>query len=189
EENVVKVEKVVEYEETFDDNANQWDVFNTMVASAEIKDGKYQIENKRRRGLHFVFNEYEFLHDSDFTIEVYIRNERKSKGAYGFALGANDALNNHVILIDNKKFDLIRNRNGVPKKLTSVEIGRDIIKTRSFNRLKIEKNDSNLRLYINDFFILEILNISFDGDKIGFVVGGRSKISVEKMRSQTKSYQ
>ena len=188
EEEIVKEEKIVEFEEPFNDNANKWDLFNTMVASAQIKDGEYQIENKRKRGLHFVFNEYGFPHDSDFTIEVDIKKEKGSKGAYGFALGASDAFNNHVILIDGNKFNLIRNRNGVPRKLTSVAIGKGIIKTRSFNRLKIEKNGDSIRLYINDYFIHEVLNISFDGDKIGFVVGGGSKISVEKMRSQIISY-
>jgi hypothetical protein len=186
-----KREEIVVLEETFDDNSGKWDIFNTSAASAHIRDGKYHIENKRKTGKHFVLHYHDFPSDSDFIIKTDIRKGSSIYyHAYGFALGAKDAFNNHVFLIIGNQYYLIdKNHNGAKQNLAGGKLTAGIINENSLNTLKIERNGSSMRFYINDNFIDEVLNISFDGNKIGFVVEGISKISIDNIHSQVTTFQ
>jgi hypothetical protein len=52
------------------------------------------------------------------------------------------------------------------------------------NILKIVRQGNNTRFFINDNFIDEISNLSFFGNKAGFIVDEESKIAVNKIRTQ-----
>jgi hypothetical protein len=96
------------FEESFDDNTGNWDIFNTAAASAYIKGGQYHIENKRKTGKHFILHYHDFPGDSDFIIKTDIRKvSSKNDHAYGVVLGAKDAYNNHVFMIIGNQFYLI----------------------------------------------------------------------------------
>jgi hypothetical protein len=179
------------FEESFDDNTGNWDIFNTAAASAYIKGGQYHIENKRKTGKHFILHYHDFPGDSDFIIKTDIRKvSSKNDHAYGVVLGAKDAYNNHVFMIIGNQFYLINEyHNGARQNLSDGKLHAGVINHDSANTLKIEKSGSSMLFYINDNFIDEVLNISFYGNKIGFVVDGKSKIYVDNIRSQINYFQ
>ncbi|MCK5140140.1 MAG: hypothetical protein KAQ85_09890, partial [Thermodesulfovibrionia bacterium] len=187
----MKKETITFFEEHFDENNNEWDIFSSSVASAQIKGGKYHIENKRKKGAHFVFHRHDFPHDSDFEIEVYLKAAKTIYShSYGFVLGAKDPYNNLIFRIINMQFYLINKyHNGVQKDLNGSKLEEGVINKDSFNAMKIEKKGRITRFYINDHFIHEISDISFEGNRIGFVVEGELKISVDRIRSWITSYQ
>ena len=189
---IMRQEKITFFEENFDNNNNnEWDIFGSSFASAQIKGGKYHIENKRKKGAHFVFHRHDFPHDSDFEIEVYLKAAKTIYShSYGFVLGAKDPYNNLIFRIINMQFYLINKyHNGVQKDLNGGKLEERVINKDSFNAMKIEKKGRITRFYINDHFIHEVSDISFEGNRIGFVVEGELKISVDRIRSWITSYQ
>lgn len=189
---------IVTHEEAFNNNANNWDIFDTNMASAKIKSGEYLIENKRKNGSHIIFYHYDFPLDSNFITEASIRPVTNVKNfsfglvvknsdnrSYGFVFGARDALNNYTFQVrENGFYSISKNRNGASQELAGGKIKNTVYNQNAANILKIIKQGNIIRFYINDNSIDEISNLSFFGNKAGFIVDGATKIAVEKTRTQ-----
>ncbi|MBI4653408.1 MAG: DnaJ domain-containing protein [Nitrospirae bacterium] len=178
--------KFMRTEEQFDNNANNWEIFNITMASARIEGGKYYIENKRETGVYIILHHADFPSVNDFIIETSIKTEKASGNySYGFVLGASDANNSYVFqFIANEFYSIKRYNKGVSQELAGGKIGSTVINKNSFNTLKVEKHGSTIRFYINDYYVAEVSNISLFGKKIGFFIEGLSEISVDYTRSQ-----
>lgn len=188
------------YDEAFTENSNNWDVFNTGMASARIEKGEYLIENKRKAGAHIVLNHMDLLDKTDFITEVSIRPvknlENFSFGLvvndaggrfYGFIFGAEDASHYNSFQISEDGFYSISTyQNAVSKVLRSGKIKKAADSQNPLNTLKVIKQGDNIRFYINDDYLDEISNLSFYGKKAGFIIDGGLKIAVDKIHTQTK---
>ncbi len=193
----VPQEKSIVFEESFNKNTDSWDIFDTKMASAQIKGGEYLIENKRKTGPHIMFY-YDFPLDLNFTTEVSIRAVRNAgsysyglvvkapdKHSYGLVFGAKDALNNYIFQIrENGSYSISKYKNGALQALSSGKIKDTAYNQNASNILKIVRQGNNTRFFINNNFIDEISNLSFFGNKAGFIVDGESKIAVDKIRTQ-----
>ncbi|MBI5098247.1 MAG: PilZ domain-containing protein [Nitrospirae bacterium] len=194
----VPQEHFIVFEELFNKNTNNWDIFDTNMASAQIKGGEYLIENKRKKGPHIMFYPYDFPVALNLITEVSIRAVRSAGGysygllvkspdkhAYGLVFGAKDALNNYTFQIrENGFYSISKYKNGVLQELSSGKIKDTAYNQNASNILKIVRQGNNTRFFINDNFIDEISNLSFFGNKAGFIVDGESKIAVNKIRTQ-----
>jgi hypothetical protein len=190
-------EKSIVFEESFNKNTDSWDTFDTKMASAQIKGGEYLIENKRKTGPHIMFY-YDFPLDLNFTTEVSIRAVKSEssysyglvvkapdKHSYGLVFGAKDTLNNYTFQIrENGSYSISRYKNGALQALSSGKIKDTAYNQNASNILKIVRQGNNTRFFINDNFIDEISNLSFFGNKAGFIVDEESKIAVNKIRTQ-----
>jgi len=193
----VPQEKFIVFEESFNRNTDNWDTFDTKMASAQIKGGEYLIENKRKTGPHIMFY-YDFPLDLNFTTEVSIRAVKSEnsysyglvvknpdKHSYGLVFGAKDALNNYTFQIkENGSYSISKYKNGALQALSSGKIKDTAYKQNASNILKIIRKGNNTRFFINDNFIDEISNLSFFENKAGFIVDGESRIAVNKIRTQ-----
>jgi len=176
------------YEENFDDNKNNWFLFNTDEASASIDKGAYQIHNKRDSNPLFVLHHYDFPHEADFIIEAFIMPVKRSrKYSYGFLLGAKDVLNNYAFQIgSNNSYSIKLFIDGIEFVVADGKVRTGVIKRNSVNTIKIIKQGSEASFYINDVFLDIIANVDFYGNKVGFIVEGATKIAIEKEQSRIK---
>jgi len=193
----VPQEKSIVFEESFNKNTDSWDIFDTKMASAQIKGGEYLIENKRKTGPHIMFY-YDFPLDLNFTTEVSIRAVKSAgsysyglvvkapdKHSYGLVFGAKDTLNNYTFQIrENGSYSISKYKNGALQALSSGKIKDTAYNQNASNILKIVRQGNNTRFFINNNFIDEISNLSFFGNKAGFIVDGESRIAVNKIRTQ-----
>lgn len=145
-----------------------------------------------------MFYHYDFPLDLNFTTEVSIRAVRSAgsysyglvvknsdKHSYGLVFGAKDTLNNYTFQIrENGFYAISKYKNGALKELSSGKIKDTAYNQNASNILKIVRQGNNTRFFINDNFIDEISNLSFFGNKAGFIVDGESKIAVNKIRTQ-----
>ena len=189
---------IVTHEEAFNNNSNNWDTFDTNMASAKIKSGEYLIENKRKKGPHIIFYHYDFPLDSNFITEASIRAvanannysyglvvKNSDSRSYGIVFGARDALNNYTFKIrENGFYSISKYRNGALQELAGGKIKNTVYNQNAVNVLKIIKQGNSIQFYINDNSIDEISNLSFFGNKAGFIVEGATRIAVEKTRTQ-----
>lgn len=174
------------YDEPFDNNTNDWDIFNTGSASAHIRNGAYIIENKREKGAHLLLHHDEFPAVSDFSIETSIRLLKNSATAsFGLIFGAEDSLNNYAFQITTNRLYIVRNYDqGISREMTMEKKGTADFNIYTLNKLKIIKSGNNMSFYINNKIIDKITDLHLYGKRIGFIITGRSKIAVEHMHSE-----
>jgi flavoprotein len=60
------------------------------------------------------------------------------------------------------------------------------ISRNSEKTLKIVKLQNKVRFYVDDYYLDELKNVEFNGDKVGFLVEGKVKISVDSTRTEIK---
>jgi len=178
--------RVKVYEESFDNNAGKWDIFNTGMAAARIEAGEYRIQNKRKTGAHIIFHHSDFPFNKDFTLEAPIRLVKGSvPHSYGFVLGAKDARNNVVFQVNAAgSFSIRQYHEGAVRELKGGKAAGPAIMRDSANTLKVVRQGGDIRFYINDALAAEVSGLSFSGSKTGFIIEGESEIAVDKIRSQ-----
>jgi hypothetical protein len=176
------------YEESFDDNSNNWDLFDLEDASARIEDGFYHIENKKDESKLIILHFYQFPHDRDFIVEAFLKSASiASDHFYGFVFGAKDALDNYSFQINNNGHYLVKNNHGSSsQELIKGQINGLSADNDSLVSLKIAKLDNNIFFYINDNYVNKISNLTFFGNKIGFVLEDSSVIAIDRTRSLIK---
>lgn len=179
----------ISYRETFDDNSHNWDIFDIGAASAGIGDGFYTIENKKREGTLVILHFHKFPHDRDFAVEARITAlDNVENHYYGFVFGASNALNNFSFQIRADNHYIIRKySNGATEDLATGEINNASMNRVGPNVLKIFHRDKGMRFYINNHYVAEINQPDFFGNRIGFILEGKSKIAVEETRSWLKN--
>lgn len=178
----------VSYEDLFDDNSNNWDIFDLEDASATIATGFYRIENKKDDNKLIILHFDQFPHDRDFIIEVFINAASISNDHfYGFVFGARDALDNYSFQINNNgRYSVTKNHGGSSQELTGGQINSLPSDNNSLVSLKIAKLDNNMFFYINDNYVNKVSNLTFSGNQIGFVLEGSSVIAIDRTRSHIK---
>ncbi len=174
------------YKEPFNSNAGNWETYNMTMASARIKDGKYYIENKSRSGKHIILHHADFPMGNEFIVKTAIKTTKASADhAYGFVMGAMDASNSYVFQITgDESYSIERYQKGVAREISGGKIINKNFTKDSFNILKVERRGSKILFFINDHFVDEIPDISFFGNKVGFLVDGKSEIAVDYTHSQ-----
>lgn len=184
-------EMVIMYEEQFNDNENKWEVFDSPTASAQISGGEYFIESKRQAGSYIVLHFHDFPHDTDFTVETAVTTVMRSGSySYGYVFGALDILNNYSFqVVDNQRFSIRKDSDGVSRELYEGNISALNIEPRSQTRLRIVKQGKDLSFFINGNLVHTVSDISFFGNKVGFIVQGKAKIAVDWTRTQTRTQQ
>lgn len=178
--------KYIIFEENFNDNSNNWSVFNTKAASARIEDGEYFLENKRDTGSHVVYHYHDFPHDNDFLIEATIRTVwAPGDYSFGFIFGGRDSLNYYSFQVaNNHSFSIRRYINGAPDEL-AVGTVRNVYEN-LHNIIRVAKQGDNVRFFVNGKYLAKVANLTFFGNKIGFISNGRSEISVDRTYSRIK---
>ena len=175
------------YGTQFDNNEDKtWEIFNTTMASARIEGGHYYIENKSETGKYVTLNAYDFPLDRKFILEIAMKTVRASGNhSYGYVMGAKDAGNNYTFQISSNGFYSIKRfYKGIPQELAGGKIRDMFFRKNSFNTLKLEKLDSTVRFYINNYYVGEVSDLSPLGKRMGFIVEGKSEVAVDYTRTQ-----
>lgn len=171
----------VVYDEQFNNNKNNWNIFDTMMATALIKDGKYYIDNKRKFGRHMVLFNYFFSHKLDFSLEAAINKERgPENSAYGVVFAVRNSRNNHVFqIIGTNKYSIGRYVNGDFQEIAGGKIGETVINRGSANVLKLAKQGNDIHFLINNHYLDRVSGVPLHGKKTGFILDGKTKISID----------
>ncbi|HDZ62623.1 MAG TPA: hypothetical protein ENH40_05715 [Nitrospirae bacterium] len=175
------------YKEQFDNNVNNWEIYNMTMASARIADGKYYVENKTGTREHIVLYSHGLPSGERFTIEISIKAMKAvgNDNSYGSVFGAADASNNFIFqIVAEETYSIRKHTRGISEELAGGKLEGTAFRKDSFNILIVEKKGSLLRFYINDLYIDEVSGISLFGTKMGFLVDGKSEIAVDHTRTQ-----
>ena len=165
----------------FTSNKNEWSTTQSSDVKFEIKNGDYFFDHKRESGgWSSTINKYintsrDFKILADFKKISGIQNN-----GYGIVFGRKDSDNQNLFYINgNGSYTVSRIVDGKTNYL------RDWVKSSairkgngSYNVLKIVKNGSKLEYYINNTKVYTNYSPKFFGDRLGFIVYNKQKISI-----------
>ena len=140
-------------------------------------------------GPHLVFYLRDFPFDSDFLIEVSIRPVTSSgRFAYGLVFGALGAFDNYTFhVIDNRGFSIRKYQEGVVSELVSGALNN--IYSNAQNILRIARQGNKIRFFVNGKYLTVIPDLVLFGNRLGFIVEGKSEVAVDRIYSRIKAEQ
>ncbi len=165
----------------FDNNNNNWATQNTNDVTLEIKNGGYDFDHKRDEGGWNTTYEKKIDTNRDFYIEgSFLKMTGIQDRGFGLIFGRKDNDNqNEFFISGNGMFYIQQTSNGTSTAIKGWTTASQIKKgNNQYNYLKIEKKGSALNYYINSNLVHTQYTPTFYGDRTGFIVYGRQKISI-----------
>jgi hypothetical protein len=165
----------------FNDNNNNWATQNTNEVNLEIVNGGYDFDHKRDDGGWNTTYEKEIDTNRDFYIEgSFLKVSGVQDRGYGLIFGRKDNDNqNEFFISGNGMFYIQQTSNGtstaIQEWLTSSHIKTG---NNQYNYLKVEKVGNDLKYYINSNLVYTQSSPTFYGDRTGFIIYGRQKMSI-----------
>jgi S1-C subfamily serine protease len=166
------------FREEFNNNSNDWELYNSDRSTAGISDSKLQLASKLKYGTSRYIN---VPTDDTYLIECEIKaEESKDNGKAGIIYEFKDWQNHYFFLINRTYFTLGSVIDGATKYLVEGMYSQ-ALNEKDFNTLRILNHDGEVEFTINGELVFKAEDQPRLGSSIGFAVGGRSKMSVEKL--------
>ena len=180
-------EMFVSYEEDFNEHTIEWPLLNDARFLTNNSNGEYYIEHKSE-GMDAVIYSRDIPQEMDFIINVYISSfQGRDSNYYGLLFGAQDSSNGYLFIIrNNHSYSIRKLSEGISEELAEGPIDNIFISGSDHKSLKAVKQRSVISFYINDLYIDEVSDATFPGEKIGFALEGKSKISVDWVKTEIR---
>ena len=165
----------------YTDNRNNWSTINENNADLEIKNGNYYFDHKRDRGGYSSTIVKYINTNRDFKILADIKKESGiQNNGYGIVFGRKDKDNQNLFYVNgNGSYSINKMKNGQNNFLKKWVPSSTIRKGNGgYNILKVVKVGSKLEYYINNTKVHTDYSPEFFGDRLGYIVYDRQKISV-----------
>ena len=165
----------------YTDNRNNWSTSSNNNIKLEVKDGNYYFDHKREKG-GWSSTITKYIDTSrDFKIQADIKKESGIlNNGYGIAFGRKDSDNQNLFYVNgNGSFSINVMKNGKDNFLKKWASSSAVRKGNgTYNVLKVVKTGNTLAYYINNTKVYTSYNPEFFGDRFGYILYDRQKISV-----------
>lgn len=162
-------------------NVNNWSTSKSSEADFEIKNGNYYINHKRSTAGYtstitkYIDTSRDFKILADFKKESGIQNH-----GYGLVFGRKDSNNQNLFYVSGDgSYQINRMKNGKSNYRVKWASSSAIRKGNgAYNVLKVVKVGSQLEYYINNTKVYTDSTMEFFGDRLGYIVYHKQKVSV-----------
>ena len=167
--------------EGFNNNNNYWSEVNSSDNYASVENGDYIIQRKVSSGGYAPTIKKYIDTNRDFRITAQIKKvSGVNNNGFGIVFGRKDTDNQNQFFISSDGSYIINKT--VNKKRTYIKewTKSTHIKTGNgaYNYLKVQKDGSKYKFYINDKLVYTTYSTKFYGDKVGFIIYDKIKMSV-----------
>lgn len=165
----------------YTDNKNNWSVSNNENVELDIRNGDYYFDHRRDNG-GWSSTIIKYINTSrDFKIVADIKKiSGIQNNGYGIVFGRKDSQNQNLFYVNGQgSYSINKIRNGQDnflKKWTASSAIRT--GNGAYNVLKVVKVGSKLEYYINNTKVYTDYSPKFFGDRVGYIVYNRQKVSV-----------
>jgi len=167
------------FEESFNDNTNDWDLYNSDKTSAELRFGNLQLTSYTSSGASRYISHP--IDASEFVIQAVVNMAKMKDGEKGgLIFGFKDWQNYNFFLITNGSFYIGSVYEGISATRADGMFSGDIVKNGQ-NDIKVISNGEKTIYSINGSIQYSMDRGRNPGTNIGFAVSGKSTISVEKL--------
>ena len=173
------------FEDYFEDNRNKWRIEENPLFRIYIENGKYileqNIDGKERITVNYLFN---LPDDIDFKIEAFFEKiQGEDNHAYGLIWGSSDINNQYRFSVSNDgNYSIKKREKGKGSYIIPWSKYRENDTQNAENKLTIIKYGDFTHFHINGEYLGEVPNLTLYGNKTGFVIEGKQKISVHSIR-------
>lgn len=164
------------FEENFDNNKNDWDLYTSDLSSSRIENGAMVLESKTKEGTSRFINFP--INASDYIIELNFDNSEVKNNKIGIIWGFKDWKNYNYFTIANNSFYLGSCFEGIDNQKFNGIYTRDI-DLKGKNKLKLYVTDGNLVVLINDILQSKTREMDMLGSKIGVAISGKCKAKID----------
>ena len=172
--------------EDFNNNNNSWYEGETDKISATVESGNYSFEHKQEKNSYNAWITINLDEDKNYVLETEIKKVSGiDDNGYGIVWGVKDADNKlEVTLTGNGNYSITKWADGKYEDLVPWTVSSYINKWNgATNKIKIIKDGSYLKLFINDNYVNQVSATSFYGQKIGFTIYKDQKIEVNYIKA------
>ncbi|MDD3772199.1 MAG: serine protease, partial [Weeksellaceae bacterium] len=178
-------QRKVIFSEEFENNDNNWQVVHDKTEKAEIKLGKYLMENFTTNRWHWFSQSIDFDSKNNFLIEANISKLKSynNNDNHGLMWGTADPKHCFAFVINtqNKYYSVFSIFDGNWFRLINWQTSNEINYGNATNKLGIAKIGKDLIFIINDEPVGTTPFQDFYGNHIGFYVGPKIKIAVDNL--------
>ncbi|WP_298883835.1 caspase family protein [uncultured Polaribacter sp.] len=167
--------------EGFNNNNNNWPTKEDGDVSLEIRNGDYIFDHKRASGGWSSTLVNKINTSRNFKISAQIKKLAGiQNNGFGLIFGREDSKNQNMFFISGNGSYVIKHIKDGTQSFTKDWTESSHIKTGdgAVNYLKVEKDGSKLKYYINSNLVYTSYSYEFYGDRTGFIVYGKQKISI-----------
>jgi hypothetical protein len=165
----------------YTDNRNNWSTLQNENVKLEIKNGNYYFDHTRAKG-GFSSTIVKYIDTSrDFKILADIKKESGIQGnGYGIVFGRKDKDNQNLFYVNgNGSYSINKMENGQNNFLKQWAKSSAVRKGNGgYNVLKVVKVGNKLEYYINNTKVHTDYNPKFFGDRLGYILYDKQKISI-----------
>ena len=171
-------DKSLTISEEFNDNFNDWDLYDSEKSLARLSEGNLIVGGKSAAGSsrYVIFPR---PNGKSYSIETSIENKTLKKGYYGLILGFKDWDNYSFLLISGNYYLAGSVFEGIYVGM-SEPLYASQINLKGPNVLKVLQTEEKAVLTINGN-IVNRRELLFPGSKYGILVGGKGEVSAERL--------
>ncbi len=165
----------------YTDNRNDWSTSKNENVDLDIRNGNYYFDHKRASGGWSSTTKKYIDTSRDFKILADIKKESGiQNNGYGIVFGRLDSNNQNLFYVNgNGNFSINKIKNGQNNYLKEWSASSAIRKGNgAYNVLKVVKIGSKLEYYINNTKVYTDYSPEFFGDRLGYIVYDRQKVSI-----------
>ena len=165
----------------YTDNRNDWSTSKNESVDLDIRNGNYYFDHKRAKGgwsstiVKYIDTSRDFKILADIKKESGILNN-----GYGIVFGRKDSDNQNLFFVNgNGSYSINKIKNGKDNFIKQWVNSSAIRKGNGgYNVLKVVKVGSKLEYYINNTKVYTDYSPEFFGDRLGYIVYDKQKISI-----------
>ncbi|MFI5150561.1 MAG: trypsin-like peptidase domain-containing protein [Bacteroidia bacterium] len=167
------------FEESFKDNSNDWDLYNSDKTSADLRFGTFQLTSYTSAGASRYISHP--IESSEFAVEAVLNMAKMKDGEKGgLIFGFKDWQNYNFFLITNSSFYIGSVYEGISSIRADGMFSGDILKSGQ-NNIKVISNGEKNIYSINGSIQYSTDRSRNPGANMGFAVSGKSTLIAEKL--------
>ncbi len=166
------------FDETFDNNVNDWDLYSSTSSSAKIENGFFELKSLTKEGTSRTISFP--IKSDDYIIETTLDNSGSKGNKVGILWGFKDWQNYNYLAISDNYFYVGSVYEGV--QLTKVDgmFSSELVK-KGKNTIKLFVNDGKLIITFNGALQTKTAELKMMGTQLGFVLSGISTLKVDNL--------
>ena len=178
-----EAEEVVIFNEEFNNNDNYWPTGDDDAINLKIENGKMSFQKKKDEGSYYIWNWTYMDGNYPYLIESTIR-QTGGPDDYGFGLiwGAEDSGNCYTFNItDNGYYRIAKMDNDEWSEYIDWTETYAINTYGGTNTLKLQREGSLVKFYINGYYVDQISAPNFFNDGVGYVIWMDQTIEIDNL--------
>ena len=186
---IIKDNKLTEYsedgrknrifEDNFNNNSNDWDLYVSDKSAAKISNGVFELTSFAKEGtsryISLASNSEDLILEATFDLAKLSNNQKT-----GFLFGFKDWANYNYCLISNQGIDVGFVYEGISSNKVDGMYASSLEKSKK-NKLKIITSDDKIIFSINGEIQYSCERMSMLGSNIGFAISGKGSVFIDDL--------